>query len=149
MLSLKKRMVEEYWQKTDRRMSKILNVMNNVEHWTKDDESAIKDKLSDFGGKLETAKRDVLSNIAEKLIHTMGYISAAKALRIMNWLDETHPGMSVHYTMEAKRLATDLPTANIMIERLSTIRSLSLISKVFAPNRAKLINELLKDDKKK
>lgn len=149
MLSLKKRMVQEYWQKTDKRMAKILSVMENVEHWVVDDISSCKDKISDFGQKLETAKRDVLSNNAEKLIHLMGYMSSSKSIRVMNWLDEMHPGLSVHFTMEAKRLSPSLKTAALMMDRLSTIKSLSLIGKVFAPNRAKLINELLKEDNSK
>lgn len=146
MLSLKKSIVNEYWKKQDSRLSRIFTVMENVEHWTVDEVESVSRALEDLAIKINKASKAKIGDISEEMIQLMAYISSSKSSRILNWMDETHPGISVHYVMKSKELE-NWPEAEILIDRLQTIKSLSLMSKVFTPSRTRIISELLKEEK--
>lgn len=148
MLNLKKSVVQEYWKKSDPRLAKILGVMENVEHWTLDDIEAVSVAITDLGKKLDKTSKRTLASLSEDLIVIMGYISSGKFFRLIKWMDETHPGLSVHFIMEARQLQQEWNPARLMVDRIQTINSLQLIGKVFAPSRTRLIVELIKDDRK-
>ena len=145
-LNLKKSIVTEYWKKADPRMARILSVMENVEHWTVDDTQSVADAISDLAKKMDKSSKETLAKLSEELLYVMGYISSSKALRMVKWMDESHPGLSVHYIMEARQMQ-EWPPARLLLDRLQTIKSLSLMGKVFAASRTKLIAALLKDER--
>lgn len=148
MLNLKKSIVTEYWKKADPRLARIFSVMENVEHWVVDDTESVSKGLTDLGKRMDKASKRTLASLSEELIFLMGYISSGKFFRMIKWMDETHPGLSVHYIMEARQMQQDWAPAKLMVERIQTINSLHLMGKVFAPSRSRLIAELLKEDKK-
>ncbi len=148
MLNLKKSIVNEYWKKTDPRLHRILNVMENVEHWTMDDIQSVDAALTEFGKKMDKTSKRTLATLSEEIINLMGYISSGKFFRLIKWMDESHPGLSVHFIMEARQLQQDWSPARLMLDRIQTIHSLQLMGKVFAPSRTRLIAELLKEERK-
>lgn len=148
MLNLKKSIVGEYWKKTDPRLARILGVMENVEHWIVDDVESVSNALADVGKKMDGASKKTLASLSEELIFAMAYIASGKFFRMIKWMDETHPGLSVHYIMEARQMQGDWTPAKLMVDRIQTIHSLQLIGKVFAPSRTRLIAELLRDERK-
>lgn len=149
MLNLKKSVVQEYWKKSDPRLARALNVMENVEHWTLDDIEAVSLAITDLGKKMDKTSKRTLASLSEELIMIMGYISSGKFFRLIKWMDETHPGLSVHFIMEARQLQQEWSPARLMVDRIQTINSLQLIGKVFAPSRTRLIVELLKDEQRR
>lgn len=148
MLNLKKSIVEDYWKKTDPRLSRILNNMGTVEHWIVDDVETVAQALADLGKKMDKTSKKTLAGLSEELIFTMAYIASSKFFRMVKWMDETHPGLSVHYIMEARNMKDDWAPAQLMVDRIQTIHSLELMGKVFAPSRTRLIAELLKEERK-
>ena len=148
MLNLKKSIVTEYWKKADTRLARIFAVMENVEYWVVDDVESVSQGLSDLGKRIDKTSKRTLASLSEELIFLMAYIASSKFFRMVKWMDETHPGLSVHYIMEARQMQQDWAPAKLMVDRIQTINSLHLMGKVFAPSRTRLIAELLKDDRK-
>jgi hypothetical protein len=148
MLNLKKSIVSEYWKKTDSRLARILSVMENVEHWIVDDVESVAQSLADVGKKMDKSSKKTLAALSEEVIFAMAYIASGKFFRMVKWMDESHPGLSVHYIMEARQLQSDWAPARLMVDRIQTINSLQLMGRVFAPSRTRLIAELLREDKR-
>lgn len=148
MLNLNQSVVEQYWQKTAPRIAKVISVMEGVEFWLVDNEKSVNKALKDLVKKMDSSSRESLSNHAEELLFIMAYMSSGRALRMMNWFDEkfTKGSLSIDIIQEASNLK-DSEHARLMLDRLQTMESLKMINKIFAPNRTRIILELLKESK--
>ncbi len=144
-LNLNKSAVDFYWKTQDKRMFKILSMMENVEPWIVDDVESIAKELVNFGRKISQAKTGQLSQHSEELTTVMTYIFSGKALRLLNWLDDNYPGLSFHYVMEARQ-REDWEAGRLLLDRLKTIKNLSLLGMIFTPMRSRLISGLLEED---
>jgi len=144
-LSLNKSAVDFYWKTQDQRMFKIISMMENVEHWIVDDVESVARELINFGKKISNAKTVQLSQHSDEITLIMAYIFSGKALRLLNWLDDNYPGLSFHYVMEARQ-REDWEAGRLLLDRLKTIKTLSLLGMIFTPMRTKLISGLLEED---
>lgn len=144
-LNLSKSSVAYHWKTKDPRMLKILSKMEDVEPWTVDDIESVAKEIVGFGKNLSTAKTIQLSRHYEDITVVMTYIYSGKSMRLLNWLDENFPGLSFHYVMEARH-REDWEAGKLLLDRLKTIKTLSLLSQIFAPMRTRLISGLLEDD---
>lgn len=145
-LNLNRNTVNFYWKTQDKRMSKILSMMEDVEHWVVDDSSDdVAKELISFGKKLSSITSTGLSKKSDDITTVMTYILSSKSLRLLNWIDDSFPGVPFHYIMEAKSRDNWEP-GKLLLDRLITIRTLSLLGLIFAPMRTKLISSLLEND---
>lgn len=144
-LNLNKKAVDFYWKGKDPRMLKILTMMEAVEPWVVDDVESVSKELVDFGKKISQAKTTQLSKNAEDIIVVMTYIFSSRSMRLLNWIDESFPGLSFHYVMEA-RSKEDWEAGRLLLDRLKTIKTLSLLALIFSPMRTRLISGLLDED---
>lgn len=144
-LNLNKSSVDFYWKTKDQRMLKILSMMESVEPWVVDDVESIAKELVNFGKKISDAKTGQLSQHSDEITLIMTYIFSGKALRMLNWLDDNYPGLSFHYVMEARQ-REDWEAGKLLLDRLKTIKTLSLLGMIFTPMRTRLISGLLDDD---
>lgn len=147
MLSLQRSIVEDHWKKTSPRMAKAVSVMEGVEHWRLDERKEVDEALKELVKSMNKTSRDAIAQNSQSIIYVMAYLSSGKSLRMMNWFDEKFPsGLTVEITDDAKN-DPDSAHARLLLDRLQTIKSLSLMTKVFAPNRSRLILEILKSQK--
>jgi len=147
MLSLQRSIVEDHWKKTSPRMAKAVSVMEGVEHWRLDERKEVDEALKELVKSMNKTSRDAIAENSQSIIYVMAYLSSGKSLRMMNWFDEKFPsGLTVEITDDAKN-DPDSAHARLLLDRLQTIKSLSLMTKVFAPNRSRLILEILKSQK--
>ncbi len=142
---LKKSSVNIYWKTQDPRMLKVLNLMETAEPWVVDDVDSVARELVNFGKRLGNARATHLSSNSDEITIVLTYISSGKAMRIMNWLDDNFPGLSFFYVMEA-RSKEDWDPGRLLLDRLKTIKTLSLLGSLFSPMRANLIINFLEDD---
>lgn len=142
---LKKSSVNIYWKTQDPRMLKVLNLMESAEPWVVDDVDSVARELVNFGKRLGDARATHLSSNSDEITIVLTYISSGKAMRIMNWLDDNFPGLSFFYVMEA-RSKEDWDPGRLLLDRLKTIKTLSLLGSLFSPMRANLIINFLEDD---
>lgn len=144
MLNLKKSIVDDYWRKTSPRMSKVISIMQDVEFWLLDDKKEVNDALNVLAKSMDKANRSTLLDQASSILYVMAYISSGKSLRMMSWFDEKHQnGLTVDLVDAAKKNPENTH-ARLLLDRLQTIKSLSLMNKVFAQSRTRLIIEILK-----
>jgi hypothetical protein len=144
-LNLNKTTVDFYWKTKDPRMFKILDMMEAVEPWVVDDVESVAKELVNFGKKMSIVKTGKLSQHSDEITMIMTYIFSGKAVRILNWLDDNFPGLSFHYVMEARQ-REDWEAGKLLLDRLKTIKTLSLLGMIFTPMRTRLISSLLEDD---
>jgi hypothetical protein len=144
-LNLNKSAVDFYWKTRDQRMLKIIYMMESVEPWVVDDVESVAKELVNFGRKVSTAKSVQLSQHSDEVTLIMTYIFSGKSLRLLNWLDDNYPGLSFHYVMEARQ-REDWEAGRLLLDRLKTIKTLSLLGLIFTPMRTRLISGLLEED---
>lgn len=144
-LNLNKSSVDFYWKTKDPRMLKILNMMESVEPWVVDDVESVAKELVNFGKTLSNVKTGQLSRHSDEVTLLMTYIFSSKSLRLLNWLDDNYPGLSFHYVMEARQ-REDWEAGKLLLDRLKTIKTLSLLGLIFTPMRTRLISGLLDED---
>lgn len=141
-LELNKRSVDMFWKNKDNRLYKIVSVMEGVEPWVVDDVESVAKQVVLFGAKMGSVKISQLSVHHKEMTTVMTYICCGKALRMLNWIDNKFPGVSFHYVVEA-RDAVDWDAGKLLLDRLSTIKSLDLLAKIFTPMRTRLISGVL------
>ena len=143
MPNLRQSMIEDFWQKKDPRMARILGWMESMEDWMLDDNEDAAASIFALANTLErVSRKDVLDNSAE-LIQALSYMSSPRALRLMEGFDEHFPkGVSVELTQRALNMKDD-ERAALLLDRFNTLHRLSLLTKMFAPHRTKLIVDLL------
>lgn len=141
-LELNKKNVDMFWQTQDKRLAKIISVMEEVEPWVVDDVESVAKQMVLFGAKMASLKTSQLSECDKEMTTIMAYVCCGRAFRILNWIDVKYPGVSFHYVVEA-RDAKDWDPGKLLLDRLSTLKSLELLFQVFTPMRARLISGLL------
>lgn len=138
--------VREYWQKTSPNLAKIMQVMENVEHWLVDESGAFQYVLKGLVERLRVAEKRVLvqDRFVDGMTYLLAYCSTSRALRLMAWLDLRNPDLSVTYTSRMKGMAGTAPTAQLMVDRLQAVESIDMMQSVFSPQRSRMIIGLLR-----
>ena len=147
-LSLKKSLVDDYWRKVSQRMAKNIEIMESVEFWLLDENKEVNDALAGLTKALSRSnENDIMKNM-EKILYVMSYISSGKSLRLMKWFDEefNSDSLTINITKYAKE-NIDNTHNRLLLDRLQTVKSLSLMMKVFSANRSRHINEILSSNK--
>lgn len=144
-LNFNSTIINNFWKSSDAKVAKAISIMEKVEHWVVDDVETVAKELIALGKKMGDVSKSSLNENAEDIIIIMAYISCGKALRLLNWIDEAYPSLSFYYVMNARQTIEDSDQARLLIDRLQTIKTLSLLGKVFSPARTRLITELLKE----
>lgn len=144
-LNFNNTIVSSFWKKSDQKVSKAISIMENVEHWVLDDVPEVAKELIAIGKKINLASKDALNENANEITLMMAYISCGKALRLLNWLNETYPNLSFYYVLNARQNIENSKESRLLIDRLQTIKTLSLLNKVFSEERTNTIIDLLKE----
>ena len=146
MPNLRESIIQDFWQKKDPRMSRILGWMESMEDWMLDDNEEVAESIYNLANTLERiSHKDVVDN-SEDLIKAMAYMSSPRALRLMEWFDEHFPqGLSVEITQRALAMKDD-EHAELLLDRFNTLERLSLLSKLFSPHRTRRIVALLQQN---
>jgi len=137
-------MIDSFWQKKDKRMHRILGWMESMEDWMLDDNEDVANSIFALANTLErVSRKDVLTN-SEELIQAMAYMSSPRALRLLEWFDQhfAGSGVSVEFTQKALSMK-DNDSAALLLDRFNTLHRMSLLSKIFSPNRTKTIVTLM------
>lgn len=144
MPNLRQSIIEQFWQKKDPRMARILGWMESMEDWMLDDDEEVAARIYSLANTLERADRSDILNNSEDMIKIMAYMSSPRALRLMEWLDtQFESGTSVELTQKAA--GSDDECGQLMIDRFQTLHRLNLLSRIFAPHRSRIISEILRE----
>ena len=140
-LNLLKGVVENYWKNKDRQLSNILSKMEKSESWIVDDAESVSRSLIELGKSISNSSNANLIKYSHEITFVIAYIYSSKAIRLLNWFDENFPGLVLNYLTEAYR-SKGAP-GKLLIERLKTLKTLSLLGEIFHPKRSDYITNLL------
>jgi len=145
MLNLRTSIVEDYWQRESPRLAKIIKAMEKVEFWTLDESQEVSNMLDKLSSRLGKSNAGSISNNSEKLLFIMAYMSSGRSIRMMKWFDEqfSNSDLTEHIVREANKEADENPVNRLLLDRLQTIKSLTLMHSVFNPARTSKILKIL------
>ena len=146
MPSLDAQEVHSFWsQYQDPTIYRVISFMEGVEHWTMDGNSAIEAGLTKLGDTLEDIGNIDLK-LEKEMIEICAFLRTGRYLRLLMCFDMAYPGAAAKILMHAEEITkanTDLP--GIFLRRNIVFERLRLISRVFGPDRFKLITKALED----
>jgi len=142
-LNLRHNIVADYWKSKDPRLQIILEWMEGMEEWRLDDDKDFSTALMELQPKLESASREGMVDNSGRLLEVMAYMSASRAMRLMEWMDKNYnKGLSVEFVGKAQG-QSETPSNQLMLDRLRALQSLALLGKVFVQARVLMITKLL------
>jgi hypothetical protein len=144
-LDLRKPVVTSYWQKKDPRLARILLWMESVEDWMLDEHPDVARALRDMSLSMPNIKSSFLADTAEEWLTVLAYMSSARSLRMVEWIDHARSAKSG--ALDLVQTARAIPHhdhAQLLIDRLQTLRTLDLLSKIFSPKRLDTVSMLLR-----
>jgi intracellular multiplication protein IcmW len=146
MPSLDHRQVHEFWHTyQDPTIYRVISFMEGVEDWTMDGDPQIEESLTRLGDTLEDVGNIDLQ-LEKEMIELCTFLKTGRYLRLLMCLDMAYPGAAAKVLMHAEEITqsdTDLP--GVFLRRNIVFERLRLISRVFAPDRFKLIIKALED----
>lgn len=146
-LNLRKSLVERFWNQQDPRLARILRWMDSTEDWMLDERADVMQALASLGQRISKSDPQAIAENFDPLLDVLAYMSSSRALRVIEWLDRAHEGaLSVRLVQKAMQRPD--PRAQILIDRLQALRSLSLLGQIFSPRRIGRAIELLEKAEK-
>ena len=140
MLDLKPEAVRDYWQeKHDYALYRIIEAMEGVEGWVVDGTPDIEAAIERWTASLNKVQDYELQN-EEELIRVLSSLKAARALRVLQYIDSLKPGSASKLLIYAE-VASNEPDdlSGFFLKRNLVFERLQLIGRIFAPERIELI----------
>lgn len=141
-LNLRNNLVEQFWETQDPKMKQLLFSMSHVEHWRLDTIKAVAEALGPLALKLERARPDVLNQNMERLVQLMAYLSSPRAMYLLEWLSSRHEQLAIALLQTAAEMND--PCGLLLIDRVQTIKSVSLLGAIFSPENVHNVTQLLR-----
>lgn len=146
-LNLRKSLVERFWTAQDPRLARILRWMDSAETWMVDERQDVMQALASLGQRLNKSDPRAIAERFDPLLDVLAYMSSSRALRVIEWLDRAHEG-AISVRLVQKAMQRQDPRAQLLIDRLQAMRSLSLLGQIFSPQRIGRAIELLEKSEK-
>ena len=144
-LNLRKSLIERFWNEQDPRMARILRWMDNTEKWMLDERPDVLQALTALSQSMSKSSPAALADRFDPLLDVLAYMSSSRALRIIEWMDRNYAG-GLSLRLVERALERPDERAQLLIDRLQTLRSLSVLGKIFAESRIKRAIHILKQD---
>ncbi len=147
MPSLDHRDVHEFWYAfQDPTIYRVISFMEGVEEWTLDGDPLLEASLKQLGETLEDIGNIDLQ-LEKEMIDVCAFLKTGRYLRLLMCLDMAYPGAAAKVLMHAEEITkSDADLPGIFLRRNIVFERLRLISRVFSPERFKLITKALEDN---
>ena len=144
MPDLSHRAVHAYWKDyDDPTIYKVISFMEGTEDWTHDGHPELEAVISELGEALEDMGKVELEQEAA-VVSTVAHLKTGRGLRVLMCLDMAFPGAASKVLMEAENTTQgDHDISGLFLRRNIVFERLRLLSRVFAPDRFKLIQKAL------
>lgn len=143
-VNLRRSVVTEFWKQRDPRLARILGFMESVESWMVDDHEQVAGALTGLTRKLAAANPSSVAQQADAMLDIMAYMSSPRAIRLLEWMDGHFQNEIALQMVERATQRPDDPRAQLLLDRLQTMRSLALLGRIFSPTRTRLVAEALR-----
>ena len=154
MLDLETQSVREHWLAVAPGLGPVFDQIERVEDWTVDNLPAIAARVVAFGKALSVpggAERLERADPAQ-LLFVLVHMSTARALLIIQWLDDQHDGLGTRLVQSLLQnngevVYAGVPhqtLANALVSRLLLINNTPFFAAAFAPARLRAIGKSIK-----
>ena len=148
-LSLRRSAVMRHWQKKSPRIARVIGLMESMEDWMVDEHEEVSRGLDRLAPRLDKSTPERLLNQTDPMLTVMAYLSSGRTLMMMDWMDDHFNGRVSLRMLDHARQTQDKVPARLLLERLQTLHSLSLLPQIFAPSRLRFISQILNDIQEK
>lgn len=150
MPDLSHQAASEYWsQFFDTSIYRVICFLESVEQFTLDGNEELELAITQLGQSLDEIFYLDMNSLKheEVFIRLIANIKTSRGLRLLQAIDQAHPGSASKVIMYAESNAK-LPQdpANIFLKRNLAFERLRLLSRVFAQDRIKLILKVLEGE---
>ncbi|OGV33050.1 MAG: phosphoesterase [Legionellales bacterium RIFCSPHIGHO2_12_FULL_35_11] len=140
----------EYWSEyNDPSIYRVITFMESVESWSLDGNPALEEGLKELGKQLddiESVDMDKLGH-EELFIKLAGNIKTGRGLRLLQAIDQVHPGSASKVLVHAEETSVSSNDhAGFFLKRNIVFERLRLLSRTFSDARLKLIERALEGD---
>ena len=144
-LSLRRSAVMRHWQKKSPRIARVIGLMESMEDWMVDEHEQVSRSLDRLAPRLNSSNPDKLLSQTDPMLTVMAYLSSGRTLMLMDWMDEHFNGRVSLRLLDHARQTQDNTPSRLLLERLQTLNSLSLLPQIFSPTRLRFIYQILQD----
>lgn len=139
-----------YWfEFIDPSIYKVITLMESVEDWTLDGNEELEKAIQELGKQLDDISSIDLNKLAQqdKFIRIVGNIKTGRGLRLLQAIDQVHPGSASKVLMHAEETTmSSYDPPGFFLKRNIVFERLRLLSRVFSENRLKLISRALEGE---
>ena len=153
MPDLSYKAVRKFWRDyEDPMIYRVVTFMEGVEDWTLDEEPDLEKAIEELGKELDDISKIDMSKLGNEaaFIRLACNIKSGRALRLLQAIDTVHPGAASKLLIHAEETsqANNAPNSpeGIFLRRNIVFERLRLLSRVFSPDRFKLISRLLEGE---
>ncbi len=138
--------VHQFWRNyQDPTIYRIISFMEGVEDWTSDGDPELEEGLKALGKTLDNIENVELQQ-ESLIVDLVTHIKTGRGLRLLMCLDNASPGAAAKVLMYAEEnTQSEEDNPGIFLRRNIVFERLRLLSRVFAPDRLKLILKALED----
>lgn len=136
----------KFWHSyPDPMIYRVVTFMEGVEEWTLDGDPQFEAAVNQLGSALEDIGGIDLQR-EDDFIKIAAYLKASRNLWLLQSLDTAHPGAASKLLMHAENTSTsndDIP--GLFLRRNIVFERLRLLTRVFGPDRLKLVLSVLEE----
>ena len=144
MPNLSAKTIHKFWKEyDDPSLYRVIAFLEGVEDWTLDGHPEVEKSIDKLGEVLENIGNIDLQQEAA-FVELVANIKSGRGLRILMCLDMAYPGAAAKVLMHAEENSkADDDTAGLFLRRNVVFERLRLLSRVFSPDRLKLVQKAL------
>ncbi len=138
--------VHQFWKAyPDPSIYRVISFMEGVEDWTLDSQPEVEATLQALGKALDNID-DIELQQEELVVELVTHLKTGRGLRLLMCLDNAYPGAAAKVLMYAEEhTKSERDNPGIFLRRNIIFERLRLLSRVFAPDRLKLVLKALED----
>jgi len=146
MPDLSHKAVHQFWKAyQDPTLYRVICFMEGVEHWTLDGHEEVEVALKRLGEIL-----DEIGNIdlkrGDDMVDLVAHLKTGRGLRCLMALDQAYPGAATKIIAHAEQTTkSESDMAGVFLRRNVVFERLRLLSRVFSPERVKLVTKALEE----
>lgn len=148
MPELTQKASHNFWKSYhDDTIYRVICFMEGVEDWTLDGNPSVEKAMADLGKSLDKLGEVDLQQ-EKHFVDLVSHIKTGRGLRLLMALDEAYPGAAAKVLMYAEENtdnASDM--ASIFLKRNMVFERLRLLSRIFSPERFKLVSKALEESR--
>jgi intracellular multiplication protein IcmW len=136
----------KFWREyQDQAIYRVIAFMESVEHWTYDGNPEFEKAMKRLGDSLEDITKFEVK-LEENYVKLGANIYMGRLLRILQAIDTSHPGSASKVLMYSESNSSKHADIEFFLRRNIAFERLRLLSRVFSPERVKMLGKVLEGD---